>query len=145
MIQSLVPVALSLPAALAVAICETFAGVLLLIPRYRRWGAWIAALMLIACMLYIGILYNRLLGEDCNCFPWIRRVVGPVFFAGDAAVLVLAGLAAWWSHKAKGWRGAALIFCCVCVVAGGSFAASAIIEAMPTLLKRPWWTDNRLT
>jgi len=39
MVQSLVPVALSMPAALAVAIYETFAGVLLLIPRYRRWGA----------------------------------------------------------------------------------------------------------
>jgi hypothetical protein len=87
MVQSLVPVALSTPAALAVAICEAFAGVLLLIPRYRRWGAWIAALMLAAFMIYIGVLYDRLLGEDCNCFPWIRRVVGPAFFAGDAAML----------------------------------------------------------
>jgi uncharacterized membrane protein YgdD (TMEM256/DUF423 family) len=126
MVQSLVPVALSAPAALAVAICETFAGVLLLIPRYRRWGAWIATLMLIAFMVYIGVLYNRLLGEDCNCFPWIRRVVGPVFFAGDAAMLALAGLAALWSRNSQGWRRAAVIFCCVCVVACGSFAASAI-------------------
>jgi len=50
MVQSLVPVALSVPTALTVAIFETFAVVLLLIPRYRRWGAWIAGLMLIAFM-----------------------------------------------------------------------------------------------
>lgn len=126
MVQTLVPVALSLPAALAVAVCETFTGVLLLIPRYRRWGAWIAGLMLVAFMVYIGVLYNRLLGEDCNCFPWIRRVVGPVFFAGDAAMLALAGLAGWWSIKSKGWRRAALILGCVCLAACGSYAVSAV-------------------
>jgi hypothetical protein len=126
MVQSLVPVALSVPAAIAVAICETFTAVLLLIPRFRRWGSWIAGLMLIAFMIYIGVLYDRLLGEDCNCFPWIRRVVGPVFFVGDAAMLALAGLAGWWSSKSEGWRRAAVILCCVCLVAGGSFAFSAI-------------------
>jgi uncharacterized membrane protein YphA (DoxX/SURF4 family) len=126
MVQSLVPVALSVPAALAVAVCETFAGVLLLIPRYRRWGAWIAGLMLIAFMIYIGALYDRLTGEDCNCFPWIRRVVGPAFFAGDAAMLALAGLAAWLSRKSHGLRHSALILGCVCLAACGSYAASAI-------------------
>jgi len=126
MVQSLIPLALSMPAAIAVAICETFAGVLLLIPRYRRWGAWIAAVMLAAFMAYIGIFYERLLGEDCNCFPWIRRVVGPAFFAGDAAMLVLAGLAAWWSRKSRGWRQAAVVLGCVCLAAGASYRVSAI-------------------
>jgi uncharacterized membrane protein len=126
MVQSLVPVALSLPAALAVAVCETFAGVLLLIPRYRRWGAWIAGLMLVAFMIYIGVLYNRLLGEDCNCFPWIRRVVGPAFFAGDAGMVLLAAAAGWWSVKSQGWRRAGLILGCVCLVTCGSYAVSAI-------------------
>jgi uncharacterized membrane protein YphA (DoxX/SURF4 family) len=126
MIQSLVPVSLSMLAAIAVPIGETFAGVLLLIPRYRRWGAWIAGLMLVAFMIYIGALYHRLLGEDCNCFPWIRRVVGPAFFAGDAAMLALALAAGWWSVKPRGWRHAALILCCVCLAAGGSYIATAI-------------------
>ncbi len=126
MVQSLVPVALSVPGALAVAIYETFAGVLLLIPRYRRWGAWIAGAMLVAFMVYIGVLYGRLRGEDCNCFPWIRRVVGPAFFAGDAAMLALAGLAARWSRKSQGLRHAAVILGCVCLLACGSFAVSAI-------------------
>ena len=126
MVQSLVPVGLSMPSALAVAIYETFAGVLLSIPRYRRWGAWIAGVMLIAFMIYIGFMYDRLLGEDCNCFPWIRRVVGPAFFAGDAGMLALAGLAGWWSSKSQGWRHAAIILCCAGLVAGGSYTVSAI-------------------
>ncbi|MGQ9635659.1 MAG: DoxX family protein [Bryobacteraceae bacterium] len=126
MVQSLVPVALSMPAALAVAICETFAGVLLLIPRYRRWGAWIAGLMLVAFMIYIGVLYDRLLGEDCNCFPWIRRVVGAAFFAGDAGMVLLAVAAGWWSAKSQGWRRAALVLGCVYLVACGSYGVSAV-------------------
>ncbi len=126
MIQSLVPAGLSMFAAVAVAICEVFAGVLLLIPRFRRWGAWIAGLMLVAFMIYIGLLYDRLLGEDCNCFPWIRRVVGPAFFAGDAGMVALAAIAGWWSAKARGWRRAAMVLGCVCLVACGSYAVSQI-------------------
>ena len=126
MVQSLVPVALSMPAAIGVAIAETFTATLLLMPRFRRWGSWIAGLMLIAFMIYIGALYNRLTGEECNCFPWIQRVVGPAFFAGDAAMLALAGLAGWWSGRSQGRRRAAVIFCFVCLVACGSYAASAI-------------------
>ncbi len=129
MIQSLVPVALSMPAALAVAVFETFTAVLLLIPRYRRWGAWLAALMLVAFMIYIGVLYNRLIGEDCNCFPWVRRVVGPAFFAGDAAMLALAAFAGWWSVESRGWRRAAILLGCVCLVACGSYAVSAMRRA----------------
>jgi hypothetical protein len=82
--------------------------------------------MLVAFMIYIGVLYDRLLGEDCNCFPWIRRVVGPAFFAGDAGMVLLAVAAGWWSVKSRGWRRAALILCCVCLVACGSYAVSAI-------------------
>lgn len=51
---------------MAVPAFETLTGILLLIPRYRRWGAWLAAVMLIAFMVYIGVLYDRLLGDDCN-------------------------------------------------------------------------------
>ncbi len=138
MIQSLVPVALSMPAAVAVAIFETFTAVLLLLPRHRRWGAWLAALMLVVFMIYIGVLYNRLLGEDCNCFPWIRRVVGPAFFAGDVAMLGLAVLAAWWSVESRGWRRAAVILGCVCLAAGGSYGITALrrgaTDAPPTAI-----------
>lgn len=126
MIQSLVPVSLSMAAAVAVATFETFTAVLLLIPRFRRWGAWLAALMLIAFMVYIGVLYNRLIGEDCNCFPWVRRVVGPAFFVGDAAMLALAACAAWWSKKSVDWRRAAVLLGCVCLLTGGAYTLTVV-------------------
>ena len=46
--QARVPEVLSLPAAVGFGIVETFCGVLLLIPKFRQWGAWIASLLLVA-------------------------------------------------------------------------------------------------
>jgi hypothetical protein len=125
MVQSLVPNALSMPAAIAVAARGTISAALLLFARRRRWGAWLAGLTLAAFMIYIGVLYDRLLGEDCNCFPWIRRVVGPVLLIGDRAMLILVVLAGWCSLKSYGWRRAAVIFLCVLVVAAASNAATS--------------------
>jgi len=125
MVQSLIPTALSMPAAIAVAVCETITAALLLVPRHRRWGAWLAGLMLAAFMIYIGVLYDRLLGEDCNCFPWIRRVVGPLFFIGDGAMLILAVVAGWWSEKSYGWRRTGLTLLFVLVLAAASFAVTS--------------------
>jgi len=129
MVQSLVPVPLSLPAAVMVSVAETFVAVLLLLPGLRRWGAWLAGLMLVAFMAYIGIFYHRLLGEDCNCFPWIRRVVGPGFFAGDGAMLALAVLAAWRARRPRGVRRAAVILAGVLTLALASYAVSAYQRA----------------
>src|SRR5215475_1879366 len=78
--QLLVPPAYSIPLTLTLAVCETFAGALIIVPRFRRWGAWLASLLLVAFMIYIGINYNALVGRDCSCFPWVKRAVGPMFF-----------------------------------------------------------------
>jgi uncharacterized membrane protein YphA (DoxX/SURF4 family) len=129
MIQTLVPVALSAPLAFAVAVCEMATGVLLFVPRYRRWGAWGAGLLLVAFMIYIGIRYDRLLGEDCNCFPWVRRVVGPAFFAGDATMLGLAAIAAWRSARPRDWRGAAAIVCAAGLLGAAAYAGESIRSA----------------
>jgi uncharacterized membrane protein len=129
MVQSLIPVSLSMPAAAAVAICEIFAGLLLLFPKTRRWGAWLASLMLLAFMIYIGALYDRLLGEDCNCFPWIQRVVGPGFFIGDAAMLLLAAVAALWSSQSTAWRLACALFLGVAALTAGSYAVTLIQQS----------------
>ncbi len=45
-------------------------------PRFRRWGAWLTGLLLVAFMLYIGYYYNVLRGAECSCFPWLKRAVG---------------------------------------------------------------------
>ena len=46
------PSALALPGALAVGIGETLGAVLILVPRFRRWGAWLIGLLLVVFMVY---------------------------------------------------------------------------------------------
>lgn len=114
-----VPASLSLACALLLGTFETFGGVLLFIPRFRRWGAWITGLLLIVFMVYIGVNYNALRGADCSCFPAInilgvkidfKRAVGPEFFVGDAAMLLLAAIAGFWTRASQTLRTAAIIF-----------------------------------
>ncbi len=117
MTQALVPQALSLPAALGFGISETLAGILLLVPRFRRWGALLTVLLLVAFIIYIGMFYSRLNGEECNCFPWVERAVGPAFFIGDAIMIVFATAAGWWARPSRGIRSAAIVLGAVCVFA----------------------------
>jgi uncharacterized membrane protein YphA (DoxX/SURF4 family) len=116
-----VPYQYSLPLTLLLAVAETIAGALVLVPNFRRWGASLAALLLVVFMIYIGVNYSTLLGQDCSCFPWVKRTVGPGFFAGDAAMLLAAMVAAWWSKPPQGVRHAAIILALVAVATASSF------------------------
>lgn len=116
-----VPYQFSLPLTLALAVSETLAGVLVLIPRFRRWGAWLAAILLVVFMIYIGVNYQTLVGKDCSCFPWVKRTVGPGFFMGDAGMLLAALLAAWFSRRPTGIRGAGIVLGIVALGAAASF------------------------
>jgi len=49
--------------------------------------------LLIFFIAYLGIRYSALRGQDCNCFPWVKRAVGPGFFIGDLLMLALAAVA----------------------------------------------------
>ncbi len=126
MTQALVPQALSLPAALLFGIAETLAGALVLVPRFRRWGAWLCALLLLAFMAYVGAQYQALLGVDCTCFPWVKRVVGPGFFVGDGVMLLLAVAAAIWSRPPSSFRSAVLVAGAVTVFALVSYGVAAV-------------------
>jgi uncharacterized membrane protein YphA (DoxX/SURF4 family) len=126
--QARVPESLSLAAALGLGTLETFTGLILLVPRCRRWGAWLSALLLAAFMVFIGIHYAELRGAECNCFPWIKRAVGPGFFLGDGLILAFAFLAATTSRASSGYRSAALLFAGVCAFAAVSFTVSAQIQ-----------------
>ncbi len=128
MAQARVPANLSLLAACMFGVAETYSGVLLVVPRFRRWGAWLSGVLLIAFLIYIGYYYGELHGEECNCFPWVKRAVGPAFFIGDAIMLVLAALAAWWSRPSAGLRSALLILMAVGVFAAVSFGVSARMQ-----------------
>lgn len=126
MAQARVPQSLSLAAAIGFGIAETFAGVMLLVPRFRRWGAWLGGAMLIAFMIFVAINYNALRGEECNCFPWIKRAVGPAFFMGDAIMLALAVMAGIWAQRAESLRSAVLILGTVTVFALVSYGVAAM-------------------
>ncbi|MCL4850678.1 MAG: DoxX family protein [Bryobacteraceae bacterium] len=127
--EALLPAWFSLPAALSLGISETFAGVLLLVPRYRRWGAYLSGLLLIAFLGYFVINYNALRGEECNCFPWIKRTVGPAFIIGDLVMLAMAWFAGVWARPSESKRGAAIILTAVCVFAGVSYGMTVARES----------------
>jgi uncharacterized membrane protein YphA (DoxX/SURF4 family) len=122
MSQALVPHALSLPAALGLGVIETFAGILLLVPAWRRWGAWLSGILLTVFVAYIGYHYRALTGQECSCFPWLQRAVGPMFFLQDAALLALAFLGGRWSEPARRFRPAFATLLAVACAAGATFA-----------------------
>ena len=120
MTQLLVPVSVSLPATFALAVSETFTGLLLLRPAWRRWGGGLSVGLLLVFMAYVGINYEALLGADCSCFPWVERAVGPGFFIGDGIMLAIAVLAAVFSPRPARLRGAGAVLAGVVVLAGVS-------------------------
>jgi len=119
--QLLVPVQFSLPLVILLGIGETLGGILILIPKYRRWGAWLISGLLVAFMLYIGIRYNALVGRDCSCFPWLKRTVNAAFFAEDGAMLVLSLLAAGFSIKPASLKTPLVMLLGIAVLAGGAY------------------------
>jgi uncharacterized membrane protein YphA (DoxX/SURF4 family) len=128
------PGSLAVPLALAVGTAETLGAVLVLVPRFRRWGAILIGLLLVAFMGYFAIHYTALRGADCSCFPWAKRVVGPEFFLGDLAMLVLALVAGWWARPSGGVRAILAI--------AGAIAAFALVtygvnEARQSGVKAP--------
>jgi uncharacterized membrane protein YphA (DoxX/SURF4 family) len=126
MAQAKVPESLSQAAALLFGIAETVGAVLILVPRFRRWGAIVTGVLLVAFMIYIGIYYNALRGEECSCFPWLKRAVGPGFFIGDGIMLLLAMCAGIWSKRPESLRSAVLILGAVSVFALVSFGVAEV-------------------
>jgi uncharacterized membrane protein YphA (DoxX/SURF4 family) len=119
--QLLVPAQLSMALTLCLAISETLAGLLILIPRFRKWGALLASALLVVFIIYVGARYSVLAGKDCSCFPWLKRTVSPAFFVEDAAMLGVALLAGWWSRPAFNFARALAIAALVAVFTGGSY------------------------
>jgi len=129
MAQARVPESLSLAAALAFGIAETLAGVLILVPRFRRWGSLLAGALLVAFLIYFALNYSALRGADCSCFPWVKRVVGPAFFVADGLMLLLALLAGVWSKPPQNLRSAMLILAAVLVFAMVSYGVDVTRQA----------------
>jgi uncharacterized membrane protein YphA (DoxX/SURF4 family) len=124
-----IPANLSLVAAIGFGIAETFAGVLILVPRFRRWGACLVGLLLVGFMGYFALHYSQFTGQECSCFPLVKRVVGPGFFVGDALMLGLAILAGIWAQPTGSLRSAALILAAVVVFAFVSYGVEVTRES----------------
>ena len=130
----LVPYNLTLPLALLLAVAETTAGALTVVPRFRRWGAILAGALLLVFMAYVGWNYRALIGRDCSCFPVLtlpfgisidmRRSVGPGFFYGDLGFMAAAAIAGIWAKRSQGLRTAAVILGAVAVFTGVSFGSA---------------------
>jgi uncharacterized membrane protein YphA (DoxX/SURF4 family) len=120
-----VPQSLSLAGALAFGIAETMGAVLIIVPRFRRWGAILVGVLLLAFMAYFALNYNMLRGAECSCFPWVKRVVGPEFFMGDGLMLLLAVCAGVWSKPSGSLRSAMVIAGVVTVFAFVSYGVEA--------------------
>ena len=121
LIQMTIPGELSVPGTLAVGVAELFGGALILIPRFRHWGGWIVAALLLVFMVFVGLKYDVLRGAECSCFPWIKRAVGPMFFVVDALWLLMALAVARWAPASTGTRAASLMLGAICVFAGASY------------------------
>ena len=132
--QLRVPAQFALPLAILSGVGEVFCGVLIFVPRFRRWGSLLMSLMLVGFMLYFAINYNALVGKDCSCFPLVKRTVGPMFFVVDTLFLIGAVLAGLWARRAAGVREALIIFAAICVFAGVSFG---VIKARENAIRTP--------
>lgn len=123
--QFQVPAALALPFTILVGIGETLGAAMIVVPRFRRWGAILIGFLLVSFIGYIGAKYNILVGKDCSCFPLVKRAIGPGFFAGDAVMLLLAVIAGMWTQRPHGLRAALVMLGAVAVFAGVSYGISA--------------------
>ncbi len=119
----------ALPGTLALGVGEMFGAVLILVPRFRRWGAWLVGLLLVVFMIYIGTNYSALIGKDCSCFPLVKRTVGPAFFFEDGGMLVMAVVAGMWARASENLRGALVILGAVVVFAGASYGVNLAHES----------------
>jgi uncharacterized membrane protein YphA (DoxX/SURF4 family) len=135
--QLRVPAALALPGTIALGICEMLGGVLILVPRLRRWGAWLVGGLLVFFMIYIGANYSALVGKDCSCFPLVKRTVGPAFFFEDGGMFLMAVLAGVWARHSENLRAALVILGAVVVFAAASFgvntARASGLQAPPSI------------
>jgi hypothetical protein len=124
-----IPAALAMFTTLLVGVSELLGGVLLLVPRFRRWGAWITGALLVGFMIFFAIYYDVLRGEDCSCFPWLKRTVGPGFFIGDGLMLAAVFLAWRWAPPVQSLRVASMVLGAILVFAGASYGVATFEQS----------------
>lgn len=128
MMAARVPPMFALPFTVLLASVEVFAGILLLIPGWRRAGAVLSGAMLVAFMGYMGLQYSELKGSNCGCLPGLNEALGPWFFVRDGAMLAAAIVVFPFSRAAAGRSRSLLRPLIVLLVILGVGGASATLE-----------------
>ncbi len=126
--QAKVPSGLGVLGASVLGTLELFTSFLLFVPRFRRWGGLLGSALMIFFICWIAYYYPALVGHECSCFPIIKRTVGPGFFISDGVFLLLGLLAFAWSPQVHRFRGAAVAFVTLVVLAGASFGVNAAMR-----------------
>ncbi|MGI8959331.1 MAG: MauE/DoxX family redox-associated membrane protein [Bryobacteraceae bacterium] len=123
--QARVPAGLGVLGAASLGTVELFAAFLLFVPRFRRWGGLLGSALIIFFIAWVGSFYHVLAGQECSCFPLIKRTVGPGFFVGDGVMLLLALIAFAWSPRVARFKVPALAFGALVALAAVSFGVNA--------------------
>jgi hypothetical protein len=129
--QAKVPGGYGALGAAALGTLEVLAAFLLFTPRYRRWGGLLGSALLIFFIGWIGFYYRSLVGQECSCFPIIKRSIGPMFFWSDG-VMLLFGLMVWlWSPRVKQFLVPVAVLAALTLITSGSYAwnRSQIVHA----------------
>jgi hypothetical protein len=125
LVQAQVPAGLGVVGAASLGTLELLAAFLLFHPRFRRWGGVLGSGLMVFFIGWVAFYYHALAGQECGCFPLIKRTVGPNFFVGDGIMLLL-GLAAFaWSPRVRNFRVPVAVFASLALIAGLSFGANA--------------------
>jgi uncharacterized membrane protein YphA (DoxX/SURF4 family) len=124
--QARVPAGLGSLGAAALGTLELLAAILLFTPKFRRLGGLLGSALMIFFICWVGYYYHALVGQECSCFPIIKRTVGPGFFVSDAIMLLFGLMAFAWSRRVANYRVPAVILLALVVFAGASFGVNAI-------------------
>jgi uncharacterized membrane protein YphA (DoxX/SURF4 family) len=123
--QAKVPAGFGVLGASALGTLELLAAFLLFTPKFRRWGALLGGAMLVFFIGWVAYYYPALAGQECSCFPIIKRAINPAFFLEDGIMLLFAVLAYLWSQPVKTIRVPLIAFAALAVVATASYAVGA--------------------
>jgi len=141
--QARVPAGWGVWGAASLGTIELFAAFLLFVPRFRRWGGLLGSALMIFFIGWVASYYHVLAGQECSCFPLIKRTIGPGFFAGDGVMLVLALCAFAWSPGVARFKVPAIAFVSLVALAAVSFGVNAA-ERRSIQVPSPVLVDGKL-
>jgi hypothetical protein len=122
---------------------ELFTAFLLFTPAFRRLGGLLGAGLMVFFIAWVASFYKVLAGAECNCFPFIKRTVGPGFFVSDGIFLLMALAAAAWAPSIRRFRIPAAAFTMLVALAAVSFGVQAKERKVAAQVPSPVIVDNR--